>query len=158
MEKDTSLDLEGILARLQNRREFLQLFGKGLGYGAVATVLPACGGGSSGSTDDKAPQASAPKSVVPEASREYTALKRTSFGPHRDELIAIKNLGISNYLEQQLDYLNITDGSLEAHIQASFPLTLQTPLQLIAGFPDNIFREQFFCQCLVTDVLANTGK
>jgi hypothetical protein len=139
MEKNTSLDLEGILARLQNRREFLQLFGKGLGYGAVATVLPACGGGSSGSTDDEAPQASAPKSVVPEASREYTALKRTSFGPHRDELIAIKNLGISNYLEQQLDYLNITDGSLEAHIQASFPLTLQTPLQLIEGFPDNIF-------------------
>jgi len=54
-------------------------------------------------------------------------------------LAAIKNLGISNYLEQQLDYLNITDGSLEADIQASFPLTLQTPLQLIGGFPDNIF-------------------
>ena len=80
MEKNTSLDLEGILTRLQNRREFLQLFGKGLGYGAVATVLPACGGGSSGSADDDSPPAPLPKSVVPEASREYTALKRTSFG------------------------------------------------------------------------------
>ena len=125
MEKDTSLDLEGILARLQNRREFLQLFSKGLGYGAVVTVLPACGGGSSGSADDEVPLAPAPKSVVPEASREYTALKRTSFGPHRDQLAAIKNLGIDNYLEQQLDYLSITDGSLEADIQALFPLTLK---------------------------------
>jgi hypothetical protein len=139
MEKDTSLDLEGMLARLQNRREFLQLFGKGLGYGAMATVLPACGGGSSGSADDDSPPVPAPKSVVPAASREYSALKRTSFGPHRDELAAIKNLGISNYLEQQLDYLSIGDGSLEADIKTLFPLTVQTPLQLIDGFPDNIF-------------------
>jgi len=138
MEKDTSLDLEGVLARLQNRREFLQLFGKGLGYGAVATVLPACGGGSSGSADDDSP-VPAPKPAIPAASREYSALKRTSFGPHRDALIAIKNLGVDNYLEQQLDYLNIPDGSLEADIQAMFPLTLQTPLQLLDGFPDNIF-------------------
>ena len=139
MGKDASLDLHSILARLQNRREFLQLFGKGLGYGAVATVLPACGGGSSGSADDDSPPAPVPKSVVPEASREYSALKRTSFGPHRDELEAIKNLGISNYLEQQLTLLPAVGAALEAEIATQFPLTLQTPLQLIAGFPDNIF-------------------
>jgi hypothetical protein len=139
MKKSTPPDLDGILARLRDRREFLQLFGKGLGYGAVAAVLTACGGGSSGSADDELPPAPTPKPVVPEASPEYTVLKRTSFGPHRDELAAIKNLGISNYLEQQLDYLNINDGSLAADIQALFPLTVQTPLQLIAGFPDNIF-------------------
>jgi hypothetical protein len=141
MGKDTSFDPEGILTRLQNRREFLQLFGKGLGYGAVATVLPACGGGGGGSgssSPDEGPSV-VPKPVVPLASPEYTALKRTSFGPHRDAMTAIKNLGISNYLEQQLDYVNISDGSLEADIQALFPLTLQTPLQLIDGFPDNIF-------------------
>jgi hypothetical protein len=138
MGKDASLDLDSILARLRNRREFLQLFGKGLGYGAVATVLPACGGGSSGSADDDSP-APAPKPAIPVASREYSALKRTSFGPHRDELTAIKNLGISDYLEQQLTLLPAVDAALEAEIQTQFPLTLQTPLQLLVGFPDNIF-------------------
>ena len=140
MGQDTSFDPEGIPTRLQNRCEFLQLFGKGLGYGAVATVLPACGGdggGSGSSSPDEGPSV-VPKPVVPLASPEYTALKRTSFGPHRDAMTAIKNLGIGNYLEQQLDYVNISDGSLEADIQALFPLTLRTPLQLIDGFPDNI--------------------
>ena len=136
MANDTSFDLDGILGRLQNRREFLQLFGKGLGYGALATVLPACGGGSSGSSDEPlAPQ----KIVIPKASPEYTALKRTSFGPHRDELASIKNLGITPYLEQQLDHLNIDVSALEAEIASQFPLTLQTPADLILNFPDNIF-------------------
>ena len=57
----------------------------------------------------------------------------------RDAMVAIKNLGISNYLEQQLNYTFIDDGSLEADIQALFPLTMQTPALLINGFPDNIF-------------------
>lgn len=136
MANGKSFDLDGILGRLQNRREFLQLFGKGLGYGALATVLPACGGGSSGSSDEpSAPQ----RIVIPKASPEYTALKRTSFGPHRDELASIKNLGITPYLEQQLDHLNIDVSALEAEIATQFPLTLQTPAQLILNFPDNIF-------------------
>ena len=33
----------------------------------------------------------------------------------------------------------MVDGSLETDIQALFPLTGQTPAQLIGGFPDNIF-------------------
>jgi len=138
MGKDTSFDPQRIFARLQNRREFLQLFGKGLGYSALATVLPACGGGGgSGSSDGVS--ATVQKPLIPAASPEYTVLKRTSFGPHRDAMVAIKNQGISNYLEQQLNYPAIDDGSLEADIQALFPLTMQTPLELIAGFPDNIF-------------------
>ena len=136
MGNDTSFDLDDILGRLQNRREFLQLFGKGLGYSALATVLPACGSGSSGSSDDPQPP---PKIVVPKPSPEFTALKRTSFGPHRDELASINNLGITPYLEQQLDHLNIDVSTLEAEIAAQFPLTLQTPAQLILNFPDNIF-------------------
>jgi hypothetical protein len=139
MGKNTSFDPEMIFARLQNRREFLQLFGKGLGYGAVATLLPACGGGGGGSSSSVDEPAPVTKPVIPTASPEYTALKRTSFGPHRDAMAAIKNLGISNYLEQQLDYPAIDDGSLETDIQALFPLTMQTPAQLINGFPDNIF-------------------
>ena len=137
-----SSDLDKILAKLQNRREFLQLFGKGLGYGALATILPACGGGggsgSASSSLDEGPSV-IPKPVIPAASPEYTALKRTSFGPHRDAMVAINNLGISNYLEQQLNYTFIDDGSLEADIRALFPLTMQTPALLINGFPDNIF-------------------
>jgi hypothetical protein len=129
-----------MLERLRGRREFLQLFGKGLGYGAVAALLPACGGSSSdsGSGDDSQPPAPE-KPVIPPASPEYTALKRTSFGPHRDELQSIGVLGISAYLEHQLDYQAIDDSPLEAEITASFPLTLQSPGQLITGFPDNIY-------------------
>ena len=136
MANDKSFDLEGILGRLQNRREFLQLFGKGLGYTAFATVLPACGGGGS-SSDDDTPLIMKP--VVPSASPEYTVLKRTSFGAHRDEMTAIKNLGINDYLEQQLNPPPGIDDALEDEIQARFPLSLQTPPELLVGFPDNIF-------------------
>ncbi|MDH3634604.1 MAG: DUF1800 domain-containing protein [Gammaproteobacteria bacterium] len=139
MADDTVIDLNGILARLQNRREFLQLLGKGLGYGAIATALPACGGSSSGSSDEPSSPASPPKIVVPKASPEYTVLKRTSFGPHRDALVSIKNLGITGYLEQQLDHLNIDVSALEAEIATQFPLTLQTPAELVLNFPANIF-------------------
>lgn len=136
MKKPDPLDLDAVFGRIRNRREFLQLFGRGLGYGALATILPACGGSGSGDNDDPAlPQ----HSPIPKASPEYTVLKRTSFGPHRDELLSIETLGIDNYLEAQMDHLSINDGSLEADIQALFPLTLQTPAQLITGFPDNIF-------------------
>lgn len=136
MANDKSFDLDGILGRLQNRREFLQFFGKGLGYGALGTMLPACGGSGSGSSDDALPPQ---RIAIPKASSEYTVLKRTSFGPHRDELASIKNLGITPYLEQQLDHLNIDVSALEAEIATQFPLTLQTPAQLILNFPDNIF-------------------
>ncbi len=134
MAEDTSSELDKILARLQDRREFLALFGKGLGYGALATVLPACGGGG-GSSEDSTP---API-VVPEASREYSVLKRTSFGPHRDALASINNIGISTYLENQLNYTAINVDALEAEIATQFPLSLQTPAELILTFPDNIF-------------------
>lgn len=129
-----------MLDRLRDRREFLQLFGKGLGYGAVAALLPACGGSSSKSdSEDESHPPPPKKPVIPPASAEYTALKRTSFGPHRDELQSIRTLGINAYLEGQLDYQAIDDSALEAEIAAKFPLTLQTPGQLITGFPDNIY-------------------
>ncbi len=68
MGQDTSFDLESILARLQNRREFLQLFGKGLGYGALATMLPACGGGGgSSSSDEDSPVILKPVKSLPQA-------------------------------------------------------------------------------------------
>ena len=134
MAKPKTLDLEGALQRLQNRRDFLLLFGKGLGYGTAISLLPACG--SSGSNDDEeAPS----KPVIPPPSSEYAVLKRTSFGAHRDELAAIQSLGIETYLERQLDYLNIDDGSLESDLQTLFPSVFQTPDELITGFPDNIF-------------------
>ena len=135
MVKKSAIELNQILSRLQNRREFLQLFGRGLGYGALATVLPACGGG--GSADDAS--VTTAQIAFPKPSPEYTVLKRTSFGPHRDELVKIGNMGITAYLEDQLKYTVIDVSALEAEIAARFPLTLQTPAQLITGFPDNIF-------------------
>lgn len=128
-------DPGGILTKLHNRREFLKLLGKGLGYTALVSTLPACG---SGGGDGDPPPEDPPSPVVPEASREYTVLKRTSFGVHRDELAAIRALGIDDYLEQQLNHTLIDDSALEEEIQARFPLTSQSPADLIAGFPDNI--------------------
>ena len=127
--------LQALVDRVQSRREFLGMISRGLGYGALATLLPACGGSGS-SEDEDSPQV---KPRIPQASPEYTVLKRTSFGPHRDEMALIRTLGVDNYLEAQLDHLNIDDGSLEADIQGLFPLTQRTPLQLLDGFPDNIF-------------------
>ena len=130
MENKAPFDLNTVLDRLHNRRDFLKLFGKGLGYGALATALPGCS-----SSDDPAP----PSPTIPQASAEYTALKRTSFGVHRDALSSIQQMGIDGYLEQQLNYTLIDDGDLEATIQSLFPLTSQSPAQLISGFPDNIY-------------------
>jgi len=120
----------------QSRREFLKLLGKGIGYSALATTLPGCGGGGG-----------SPVIPVLPTSAEYSALKRTSFGVHRDELTLIQSMGINAYLEQQLDYQNINDGNLENTIQTLFPLPYQTPVQLLAGFPDN-------SQSIYTDMIA----
>jgi hypothetical protein len=130
MQNKTPFDLNAVLERLHSRRDFLKLFGKGLGYSALASTLPACS-----SSDDPAQ----PAPLIPPASAEYTALKRTSFGVHRDALNAIQSMGIDAYLEQQLDYTQIDDGNLEATIQNLFPLTSQSSAQLISGFPDNIY-------------------
>ncbi len=129
MDKQTPFDLSTVLDSLHSRRDFIKLFGKGLGYTALASSLPAC----SSSDDGPAPL------VIPQASAEYTTLKRTSFGVHRDALSSIQSMGIDAYLEQQLDHTNINDGNLEATIQNLFPLTTQTAEQLYAGFPDNIY-------------------
>lgn len=136
MEKTAEINLQAILGRLQNRREFLQLCGRALGYGALATLLPACGdGGADAPAGDTAP----PAPVLPKPDPEYTVLKRTSFGPHRDELASIRSLGIDAYLEQQLDFLAIDETAMEAEIADRFPLSLLAPVDLLPGFPDNIF-------------------
>ena len=130
MDKSKPIDLDCLLGNLHSRRDFMKLFGRGLGYSALASTLPACS-----SSDDPAP----PASVIPAASAEYTVLKRTSFGVHRDALRSIESIGIDAFLERQLEYAAIDDGDLETTIQTLFPLTQQTPAQLLAGFPDNIY-------------------
>lgn len=129
----SAFDLNSILDSLQNRREFLKLLGKGVGYTALASTLPGCGSG--GGSNPDLPD---PEPVIPSASREYIVLKRTSFGAHLDELAAIEGIGIDAYLEQQLEHIQIDDSNLETTIQTLFPLIFQTPTQLYSGFPDNI--------------------
>lgn len=116
----------------QSRRAFLQLMGAGLVFGGVASTLSGCGS-SNGSNPGNGTTAD-----IPIPSKEYTVLKRTSFGVHRDEMLAIASIGVSAYLEQQLDHLSINDGTLESDIQTRFPLLYQAPKQLYAGFPGNI--------------------
>ncbi len=123
-------ELIGLLNSLHSRRDFLKLFARGLGYSALAGSLPGCGGGGGSSSQTTA--------QIPAPSAEYSALKRTSFGVHHDELEIIQSIGIDTYLEQQLDYQNIDDGDLYTTIQNLFPLAFQSPAQLYSGFPDNI--------------------
>jgi hypothetical protein len=130
MQNETPPDLKAVLHNLHSRRDFLKLFGKGVGYSALASALPACSSG-----DDPVQ----PAPLMPPPSAEYSALKRTSFGVHRDALNAMKSMGIDAYLDRQLDYTQIDDGDLEVTIQSLFPLTTQNPAQLITGFPDNIY-------------------
>jgi uncharacterized protein (DUF1800 family) len=137
MHKTASVDLCAFLNNLHSRREFLKLFGKGLGYTALAATLPACGGGGGGGSGGSNDPVQ-PAGVLPQASTAYTVLKRTGYGVRRDELDLVQNIGIDAYLEQQLDYTQIDDADLEATLQTLFPLTTRSPAQLIGGFPDNI--------------------
>jgi hypothetical protein len=123
---------QGALSGLRNRREFLQLLAKGLGYSALLASLPGCGGGGS---DNPPPT---PAAAIPPATQDYRVLKRTSFGVTRDELVRIGNLGIEAYLEEQLDCLSIDTSALESELEARFPQVFGTPAQLAEGFPDNI--------------------
>ena len=120
------------LEDLISRRDFIRLFGRGVGYAAFAGVLPACGGGGGKDEADDPP-------AIPAASREYSVLKRTSFGVQRDALNAIKSQGVDAYLEAQLNMPADVDSDLEDTIRSLFPLTQQTAEQLLIGFPDNIF-------------------
>jgi Protein of unknown function (DUF1800) len=130
-----------LLDSVHSRRSFLKGMGLGMGYAA----LTACG--SSGDDSSGTPPVEeVPETPItlPAASAEYNALKRTSFGVHRDSLSAMKSIGIDAYLENQLDYKSINDGDLESTIANLFPLSTQTPVDLINGtpgypaFPDNI--------------------
>ena len=136
MKKPVSIDIRTVLDGVQNRREFLKLFGKGLGYSALASSLSACGGGGGGDGGGTDPVQPAATPLIPQASSEYTVLKRVTFGLHRDERNAIENIGIDAWLERQLDYSQIDDGDLEATIQSLFPLTVQSPDQIGAQKAD----------------------
>lgn len=131
------LQLRKLLDSVHSRRGFLKGVGMSLGYGALAATLPGCSSGSGNSGDDSTSPPVTPVISLPKASVEYNALKRTSFGVHRDSLSAMQSLGIDAYLKNQLDYLSISDGGLESTIQTLFPLSTQTPAQLITGFPGN---------------------
>ncbi len=149
MKEDGAKNLKRLLDQLHSRREFLGLCGKGIGYTALTTLLPACGGGGGGNGAPTAspppapppappPPVPPPTAIIPPPTVEYSVLKRTSFGVHRDELAAIENIGVDAYLEDQLNYQRIDDGGLEGDVRNLFPLITQSPATLFAGFPENV--------------------
>jgi uncharacterized protein (DUF1800 family) len=121
-----------------DRRRFLALGGQGLGYSALVGLLPGCGGGGGGGAPttpiDDPP---VDPGVLPAASAEVQALRRTSFGVSPDSLAAINALGVEDFLEQQLDYQSIDDTTVEAFVAANFPLAGASPAELYPGFPGN---------------------
>ena len=115
-----------------SRRDFLKVFGAGLGYASLGPVLSGCGAGESGGV--QAAPLFAPLSATP---AEFSTLKRTSFGVRRDELIEMQELGIDAYLERQLDYISIDDAGLESSIRRLFPFATRRSDQLIDIYQQN---------------------
>jgi hypothetical protein len=132
-----AVKLRGLLDGVQGRRDVLRLMGAGLGYSALGSILPGCGGSGGGGGGSGGGGGTAPTSqpALPAASTEYTVLKRTSFGVHRDALSAIRSQGIDAYLDTQLNYQAINDGALESTIATLFPLTAGSPAELMVEFP-----------------------
>jgi hypothetical protein len=116
-----------------SRRRFLELSGKAVGYSALASAMAACSSGGNGG--DSNPDI--PGLRIPAPSSEYSVLRRTSFGVSRQELTRIEKMGISAYLDEQLDYENIDTTALEGTISSLFPDSGKTPSELRPGFPDN---------------------
>lgn len=121
-----------------DRRSFLKLSGKGIGFAALSSHLAACGGGDDFSEENEPDIEEALPIPLPDSGEFYHFLSRTSFGVTAPSLEAVQAMGVEAYLDQQLDYDNIDDTDLETEIASRFPLTLQSADELIAGFPDNI--------------------
>ena len=130
------------LNSLNKRREFLRVGGKTVSYLAVAKLVAACGGGSGGGTDNSGSE-DLPDTELPETDRQttndaYRLVRRTSFGLNPAAIADFEALGAEGYLEQQLNHEALDDGPLDGDIARLFPLSRQSPIQLWAGFPDNI--------------------
>lgn len=119
-----------------DRRGFLTLAGKSIGFTALLGVLPGCGG-------------SSPDTGIPAGSLELHVLKRTSFGASGAALASIQSSGVKNYLEQQLNYTAIDASGVEAEVAARFPLAHQTHAELSDGLPGNF-------QAIVDDLVGAT--
>jgi uncharacterized protein (DUF1800 family) len=59
---------------------------------------------------------------LPPIEQEVLFLNRTSFGIRPKDYVRIKNIGIENYLEEQLDYESIDNSELEDILDFVFPL------------------------------------
>lgn len=132
--------LNGILQSL-DRRTFIRLSGKGIGFAAVANHLSACGGSSAGENNTNTPvdQEQTPTTdALPVPSQAYLMLSRTSFGVTHDDLALVEQMGIDAYLDQQLDPGSMDTSALENEIAVRFPLTQSSAAELYNGFPDNI--------------------
>lgn len=136
--------LSTLLNQLIRRRDVLRQGSGALAISAIGLPLSACNGSRSSGSN-----ASSPSASIPAPTPEYTTLKRSSFGVTQASLAEIRTLGIDNYLQQQLEYESIDDGDLETTIANLFPLSQQSPQQLIPGFPDNIAQ-------VVTDMVSAT--
>lgn len=130
-------EIESSLLDLVDRRSFLKLSGKGIGFAALTSHLAACGGGDP-LEDETDPDPEVPTITLPDSGDAYHFLSRTSFGVTAPSLATVQEMGIPGYLDQQLDYENIDVTDLESEITSRFPLTQQGANELLAGFPDNI--------------------
>lgn len=128
-----------------DRRDFLRASACGLGFAAIAGTLTACGGGGGAGIDPTPlPQPTPTPTplppevpVLPPASRAVQALKRTSFGVTEASLAEAERLGLTAFLEQQLDPQRIDDRALEDEIARRYPRANLSTEALRADFPEN---------------------
>lgn len=123
---DWQLEISETPAMQMARRQFLQLLATGSALLSSAPLLSGCGSDGSGS-------AAATNSGS--QANYYTQLRRASFGVSRNVLDNVNRDGFEAYIDQQLDYLNIDDGNLQADIERLFPLTQLSAAELYYGVP-----------------------
>lgn len=114
------------------RREFLT------GFASVMTGL---------ATSVQAREAESPKlaeelaASIPAADINTRTLGRISFGLAPGDLEKAKSMGLSKYLDQQLNYERINDSTTTQEVARLFPSLAQTPDQLLSQDPNALTRD-----------------
>lgn len=125
-------DQPGMLALA--RRSFLKLTGVGVG---MATLTASTAGAKTSFIENYGAPSDGP-SILPRPSDAYLLLNRTSFGVTSVSLAKVQEMGLSEYLEQQLDYESIDTTGLENLLDFHFPYINQDPLELGSKFPGDV--------------------
>ena len=100
------------MSNLSSRRKFIQNSGSLAAFSLVGPKL--------GITPESL-TIPAEASSLPDTSKEFLLISRTSFGVRQQDMARIKDIGYNAYLEEQLDYDDIDDSKVDKALRRQFP-------------------------------------